>query len=323
MPWLEVEAPLLSLAMKFLRPLGCLMLAIVLTAACGSSDEAAGTSPFDAVLIDLFGTDDTDAYLADTDQRASELVMACMNEAGFEFVIDPATEPPEQREAMDLEAATADGFGIISDFRSQFDGFDPRVPLAPDPNAVYLSGLSRTEADRFIFTLEGPEAEPGQRQEGGCYGQASDEAYANWLRFSSALPNFTVLGEERDTHPDWLAARAEWQTCMLDRGLDYSEPDAIRTDVISLMRETVNEKYPGSQLPLIEVDGVFQLDPEVDVLLDELAAFERDAAVANVECTEPLAEKFDDVERLVQQEFVDRNQETIDALLAASVDATR
>ena len=60
------------------------------------------------------------------------------------------------------------------------------------------------------------------------------------------------------------------------------------------------------------------VDPDVDVLLDELAEFEQGAAVANIECTEPLADRFDAVEQLVQQQFVDRNQTTIDDLLTRS-----
>ena len=105
---------------------------------------------------------------------------------------------------------------------------------------------------------------------------------------------------------------------MFDRGFDYAEPDAIRTDVISRMRDTVNEVYPGGQLPVIEVAGTPTVDAQVDALLDELAQFERAAAVANIACTEPVADQFDAVERLVQQAFVERNQATIDELLAAA-----
>ncbi len=105
---------------------------------------------------------------------------------------------------------------------------------------------------------------------------------------------------------------------MLDRGFDYAEPDAIRTDVISRMRDTVNEVYPRGQVPLAEVDGVTVVDPTVDALLDELVQFERAAARANIECTEPVANEFDAVERLVQRAFLDRNQAAINELLEAS-----
>lgn len=303
--------------MSFLRVLCCLLLSAVLATACSSGESVDGPAAFDGVLLELFGTDDTEMYLADRERAAAELVVTCMNDAGFEFEIPALAEtfvPPDE---TDLAAAQLDGFGIISGFRFQISQFDVG-PVAGDPNIAYVGTLSEADFARFFLTLDGPDAEPGQRAEGGCNNQASDQAYADWLRFSEALPNFTALGEERDTHPDWLVARSEWQACMLDRGFDYGEPDAIRTDVISRMRETVNEAYPGGQLPLTEVDGVAMVDPEVDVLLDELVQFERAAAVANIECTQPLAEQFDAVDRLVQQAFVDRNQATIDELLAAN-----
>ncbi len=189
---------------------------------------------------------------------------------------------------------------------------------AQDPNVTYVTALPPAERDRFFFTLDGAEPEPGQRRDGGCNGEASDVSYGDWLRFSQALPNYTAMGEERDTHPDWLAARQVWRTCMNERGFDYSEPDAIRTDVIARMRETVAEVYPSGRVPVIVVDGVSEIDPSVDALLADLVDFEIRAAVANVECTEPVADDFDAVDRLVQQGFVDRNQATIDELLRAN-----
>ncbi len=303
--------------MSFVRTLGCLLLCAVLATACSSADGANQAAPFDAVLIELFGTVDTEAYLSDTERSAAELVVTCMNDAGFEFQLPPVIETLDQPDEGDLGAARADGFGIITGFRFQLSQFD-FDSTQTDPNVTYVGTLSQAEFSRFYFTLDGAEAEPGQRRTGGCNNQASDLAYADWVRFSEALPNFTSMGEERDTHPDWLTARSQWQACMLDRGFDYAEPDAIRTDVIARMRDTVDQVYPGGRVPIIEVDGIPTVDPQVDVLLDELFQFERAAAVANVECTEPVADQFDAVEELVQQAFVDRNQETIDELLAAN-----
>lgn len=304
--------------MSFVRVFGCLILFAVLATACGSDDQTAEAAPFDAVLIELFGTTNTEAYLVGAERDAAELVVTCMNDAGFEFQIPPLADSIDPPEPMDLEAARANGFGIITGYRFQVSQFDVSVSPGYDPNVEYAGTLSSEEFQRFFFTLDGPEAEPGQRPEGGCNTLASDLAYADWLRFLEALPNFTSLGEERDTHPDWLEAQGQWRSCMLDRGFSYAEPDAIRTDVISRMRDTVNEVYPGGQVPLIETDGVFSVDPQVDGLLGELEQFERAAAVANIECTGPVADDFNEVERLVQQAFVDRHHDTIGELLAAS-----
>ena len=310
--------------MRLIRSIAALLFLGLLASACSSAEPdvaptgAAEPAPFDAVLIELFGTTDTDSYLTSIERTAAEIVVACMQDAGFEFQIPPVTPALDPPDPTSLEAAQADGFGIISSFRYQLSQVDLDAQRDPDPNVTYVSSLTSTEFDRFYFTLDGVEAEPGQIQSGGCNGEASDEAYDDWKRFLEAIPNFTTMAEERDTHPDWLAARSIWRSCMLDRGFDYAGPDAIRTDVISRMRDTVNDVYPGGQVPLTQVGGVTVVDPTVDALLDELVQFERAAAMANIECTEPAANEFDEVERLVQQAFLDRNQAAINELLEAS-----
>ena len=305
--------------MRSLRFLCLVLAAALLSTACGADEPSAPTGPlpFDQVLTELFGTNDIDAYLADTEDAASALLVRCMNDAGFDFQIEQELDTLDQPESGDLTAAQIDGFGIIAAFRHQLAQSEVTSALAPDPNIEYLGTLTAAEIQRFFVTLDGEEAEPGQVSSGGCRTRSTSLAYARWNRFFDVLPNFTVLGEERDTHPDWLAARSQWRECMIDRGFDYSEPDAIRNDVVSRMRSTVNESYAGGKLPMIERDGRLEVDPAVDTLLDELADFERGAAVANIECTEPLADEFDAVERLIQQAFVDRNRDTIDELLSS------
>lgn len=293
----------------------------LLAAACGSSTESANRPaalPFDAVLLELFGTTDTDAYLASAERRAAEIVVACMEEAGFDFEIPPAgpVEPTQDRDS--LEYARTEGFGVITGFLRTIDATDFLADPSVDPNLTYLETLPAAEIDRFLVTLDGEPAEPGQLQTGGCNGRAGDEAYADWLRFFDALPNYRSLGEERDTHPDWLAAQGLWQDCMAARGYDYTEPDAIMSDVTNRMRDIVEARFPGGDLPLVAGDDGLVLDPEVRQLLDEMADLERDAAVANVACTEPLADRFEAVDRLVQQDFVDRNRAAIDELLAVN-----
>ena len=164
--------------MKIIRALGCLLVYTILTTACSASDEMSGSAPFDAVLIDLFGTDDTGKYLADTKQAAAEIVATCMRDAGFEFRLSPTIETLDPPQRMDIEAARTDGFGIVAGFRFQLSQFD-LDPVQLDPNERYLRTLSSAEFSRFFFTLDGAEPEPGQRSEGGCNTQASEEAYAD------------------------------------------------------------------------------------------------------------------------------------------------
>jgi len=292
------------------------LLTLLLLTACASDEEA--TPPaFDAVLIELFGTTDTDAYLAQIQRHAMELVVICMEDAGFEFALARAEAVAAPLDPLSIADAEREGFGVISDFRLRVSQVETQPTT--DPNRAYLQTLTAAEIERFSLSLAGEPAVPGQLQtEPGCNGKAGAEAYADWARFLDALPNATAIGEERDTHPDWLAARALWRDCMVDRGFDYAEPDAIKSNVVSRMAALVNDSFPSGAVPLVRVGDGFQVDPVVDELLVELDAFERDVAVANVECTLPIADRFAAVERAVQQAFVDRNRTTIDELLAAS-----
>ena len=281
------------------------------------ASEAAldGPLPFDAVLLELLGTTDVTTYLVDLERSASERTAECMREAGFEFDLPaPERTPPSADETETLEYAQTEGFGLVTSFRAAIRTASQSPGDVDDVNRQYLGTLTQLELDRFFMTLNGEPAEPGQLQtETGCRGQSSDEIYADWVEFFEALPQYTAMGEERDTHPDWLAARAEWQRCMADLGYQYDEPDAIRTDVAGRMQELMTGDGQGGVV--IETDDGVQLQPEIEMLFDDMLEFERAAAVANFDCTAPLTEVFDRVDFEVQQAFVDRNRAVIDELL--------
>lgn len=302
-----------------------LVLAIALFGSACSGSSTDGTSvettddsavlPFDAVLVELFGTTDTDAYLDSTERRASELIVECMNDAGFEFAIPPQAPATETPDVGDLAAAREIGFGIISGYRSQLAA---ATIDSGDPNLAYLSTLTAAQVDEFFLALDGTGAEAGQLPDDGCRVEASDRAFADWNSFREALPNSYVLDEERDSHPEWLDAQAAWRECMAERGFDYPNPEAIRSAVVTTMRETVEEQFPGGRLPLVPEGDGFVLDPSLDELFVELVEFERAAAVANIECNEPVAEQRRAVEQAVQQAYVERHRDAIDRLLAGS-----
>jgi len=300
------------------RILSIVALAVVAAAACGSNEAPANDDalPLDAVLIDLFGTADVEAYRAQIRTEANELVVTCMQAAGFEYKLAP--ELPMNPTETQLESADfllKNGFGIISTFRAWLEGTDIEAQQQ-DPNRDYLTTLSGAEINQFFVALDGVPAEPGQLQEdGGCSAQAADQTYVAWRAFSAALPNYPSIGEERDTHPDWLDARTQWRECMVAAGYDYAEPIAIASDVRTRMQEGIVEVYPDGTVPL-EFDGErWVLHPDVIPLLDEWQAFERSAASAHVMCTAEVQDEFDAVEREVQQGFVNRNRATIDSLL--------
>jgi len=302
------------------RRTATLLIGLFLVASCSGASRAQQNSvaPFDQVLLDLFGTTNIDAHFAAIDRDVPAAIVACLNDAGFAMVAPPVGDPYVPPAEGDRAGAESDGFGIIASFRHELrEGGDPGDQLQRSV-ASYLATLTAAEIQRFVLVLDGEPAEPGQVTRDGCEYSAVGQAYRDWNRFFAALPNFTALAEERDSHPDWIAARGEWSDCMAGRGYEYAEPAAIRSDVQRQMRAKVNEAYPGGDIAAAVATGEEVLSAELDSFLDQLVAFERNAAVANIECTEPVADQFAAVEHEVQQAFVDLHRSTIDDLLAAA-----
>ncbi len=152
--------------MRLINSIGSLLFLALLASACSSAGagvRATGTTepaPFDAVLIELFGTADTESYLTSIERTAAEMVVICTQSAGFEFQIPPSTPALDPPDPTSLEAAQEDGFGIISGFRYQLSQIDLDAQQSTDPNVTYVSSLTSAEFDRFYFTLDGVEAEP-------------------------------------------------------------------------------------------------------------------------------------------------------------------
>lgn len=296
------------------RLIGVALAFVLLVSACATEDDQA--LPFDAVVAEIFGTSDIDAYRYDIDRNASRLLAECMRAAGWEYIERaPLPQQPTEAELASLEYVSENGFGIVSTFMAWLES-DNLIDQQRDPNLAYLQTLTPEELTAYVIDLEGVEAPPGQvREDTGCQGEAT-AAFADWERFFDALPQFTGMAEARDTHPDFVSARSEWQACMLNQGYDYLEPEVIRSDVTQRMSAQVEEAAPNGQLPIEFIDGEWVVDPDLMPLLEEIAAFERSVAVANHQCNETVGERFDAVEREVQQEFVDANQAIIDELLA-------
>lgn len=261
------------------------------------------------------GTDDLDRYRWEIERNAEALLVDCMADQGFEFYLDQPLPPgPSKADLESSDFALTDGFGIVSGFRNWIANLNLDT-VHRDRNLEYLSTLDASQVQRYFVALDGEQPEPGQLpDDSSCRAASATDAYRDWARLLEILPNYTAIGEERDTHPEWVAAGTAWAACIATRGLDYVEPDAIRSDVTRRMNTALAEHYPDGNLPILPTPDGWIVDPDVEPLLDELQAFELDAARAHAECIEPLADRFNEVERQVQQAFVDRNQDRIDEL---------
>lgn len=307
------------------NPSALLLIVFALVASACSADSSssstappptASIAPFDAVLVELFGTANTDAYRASIEERASQLAVECMEAAGFELQI--TTPPPFVAPDPADPALTQElGFGIVAEYRH--DAAAAQLALRPDPNRPFLETLTAAEIQRFLVTLNGQPAEPGQLPTNtGCIGTATAQASADWERFSMALPNYNAIGEERDIDPRWIAAREAWRQCMAALGLDYADPETVRSDALARMRPTLDEALAADPAPQLRADGQPFFGPETEAALADLLLFEQQVAGASIDCRNQNADVFYEAEFGLQQTFVDRNRAMIDELLAAN-----
>ena len=211
--------------MRLVRNLAVL-LAFALAVGCGAESAPDGCRHRLRVLIELFGTSDTEAHLRSAEQRAAELVVECMNEpvSSSRSWPSPCRSRPSTSTQSRSNRRRPTASGIISAFREQVN--QTAVPAA---GATRTSPISARSVPKKIRPLL-PDT---RRRRGrtrtvarnrGCSGRASDVAYADWERLLRWCPTSPRSAKSATPTPTtrWPAssgARA-WPTA----GLSISSP---------------------------------------------------------------------------------------------------
>jgi hypothetical protein len=309
---------------RLLSAAGCGLL-LLLTACSGDESPSAAAetpeSPLSEYYEKLFpeqSSEDQEARMRETE----ELVAACMQEAGFEYIPrDPAAfggfeefEPDEEYGTE--EYAAAHGYDITT--------FDPEAQPMPeemvDPNEEYLSSISESEVMAYYEALYGassseefdPEAEAPVYDwtTAGCTGQAEHEIGADEVFTDPAFMSFqedtSALYEKAQNSPETAALNAEWADCMASAGYpDYGSPQEAMDDI--------NEQA------MAIYESASETDPMPDeTAMAELREVELDTAVADYRCQEEVdyADTSMEIMAEFEQEYVDTHRAELDALVA-------
>ncbi|MCR2801511.1 hypothetical protein QNO21_04010 [Microbacterium sp. zg-Y818] len=308
---------------------GTAALLIALTG-CTASDAdavAAEESPLGAYLASAWGSDlseeeQLEKYEKENTER-EELVAACMNEAGFEYIPnsnngtvvfgDDDVWDPDSREWV-----AQYGYGMV-----ESPGMDEPMPADEeysDPNQDYVSGLTESEQAAYYEVLYGPGIPEEEMDEdgsyewdwtqAGCHGWAQHEMDGdNPLTSDEHKPLMDALNTfytDMQVAPEFADLNAEWAACMDESG---HSGFVAQMDAQNSFIDELNAYYEG-QTEWIEDDPV----------LAELAEREIELALADLDCREETDYRDEQtkITAALEEQFIADHKAELDAFKAAA-----
>jgi len=209
--------------------------------------------------------------------------------------------------ARTREEAEANGWGIIPLEALVDDSAPPE-----DPNQEYVASLSPSAGVQYEEAMRGPldqdvEATTENLDAFGCWGRALKVQTETSPWFIGGFESLQAEMERRDEEipldPRYVAALADWGACMADAGHPGLEsPDDARLSI----EDALTTEFPS---------GFSEDDPRII----ELAAQERELAVASFDCEESadLLTVYNQAETDWETAFVANHEAELAALVEA------
>lgn len=299
----------------------------------GPSEAEEGQSPLEAALG--FGNFDDEDSLVEMQRQIDREVQSCMVNQGFEYELSNATSdvfaalsPGE--DLPDDEYAAQYGFGISTNFETEFGFATGQEGVGTDPNIERLAQMPPAEAAAYEAALFGqqPDIDPATGQPidpetgeptddfsifmsgSGCFMQAQTAVFGNFQVLIDLEDEFAELEDRIRADPRVAEISAEWSTCMAERGHVAEDPIALEGEL--------QEEYFQLQSELMAGAGGFGVDgatpeisPEFEAKLVELQERERTLAVANFECDDNFEERVGEISASYEREFIEQNADAI------------
>lgn len=285
-------------------------------------------------------------------RQVEELVAACMQEAGFEYV------PTDPFGGETKDDPFADAFALPPDEFAREYGYgmttlmDPNGPdeEVTDPNQEIRDGLSESALEAYNQALWGDMIEmspdggavaikpaPGETgpppiEEQGCHGEARAEVFGedggmlrgpDMSEFDGLFEDMESLRQRIESDPRIVEATEAWAGCMAEAG--YSDVEAANDPEDSVM-DRMSELYgwdaepPAGEDdedsagggPGMSIGGPGEIDVDEEALA-ELQEYEIAIATADYECEqEQLAEVQRDVAWGFEEDFVDEHRDELE-----------
>ena len=282
----------------------------LVVAGCGgpaSPQEAVDNGPLVEYFAEALGTSDFNRAVWDEQQ---ERISGCMGDAGFEYTPIPfenVTVTTFDPAGRTREEAEANGWGIIPLEALVDDSAPPE-----DPNQEYVASLSPSAGVQYEEAMRGPldqdvEATTENLDAFGCWGRALKVQTETSPWFIGGFESLQAEMERRDEEipldPRYVAALADWGACMADAGHPGLEsPDDARLSI----EDALTTEFPS---------GFSEDDPRII----ELAAQERELAVASFDCEESadLLTVYNQAQTDWETAFIANHEDEMDALVEA------
>lgn len=249
--------------------------------------------------------------LVELERAAEQGVVECMKGVGFEYIaVDFASqfEPEAGAENPDSrEYAELNGYGIS--IRPAIDVPSPEDII--DPNEELRNALSDGELDAYNLALYGESPPEGEviadQDRTGCVAEAYDAVYAAQAELGAVEQFFgefgdelTALEERFRSDPRFIELEEQWSACMAEQGFTVAMREEIFVE-LNLRMSEVAPLLAGGDEPSVEAAQ----------LMDEVRDWERDVAVADWDCTQPVEEELQALRFGYEALFLDEQQDRI------------
>ena len=274
----------------------------------GGSATAGALGPLDQLMTSAWGG--VDASLPDAAARTiaditkrENLIAACMNEQGFEYLpnVPAAADLVITTEGIDRasrEFAVQYGFGIVRQPETEVGQISWQ---GVDPNWTRTEAMSEAEREAWTTALYGDVTDrqvdafgESTSREGGCMDQTSDGGFAVADEAGEFLGRFSEDGafDELDN---------EWSACMHESGFEHESPTAA------------SNAFSDEFVAMLD-DHSLENDDVAGLAEREIAV-----AVASWDCKAETdyEARFRVIRDQVQQAWIDEHRAELDEWLAA------
>jgi hypothetical protein len=283
---------------------------------------------------------------AEQERVVQAAIAECMAAEGFEYIpVDTSSSTSFSSDwpGSDLtprEYAEQYGYGISTTYEENMSSAPMPEDMPEDPNMEIIEAMSPGEQEAYYTALYGasPDFDPTAEEqeveyEGpqGCYGEAYEATNQGGVNavYSELEDEINDLYERLEADPRIVELEAAWVECMADAGYGFTERfepyDEINTRMEPLYNagmggmtfeddEAVVSEGAVTESTVFE-SGVPELTPEQRRILEEVQAYELEVAVADYECSKDDMAVYLEVQRELEQAFVDTYGEQITALV--------
>lgn len=347
------------------------VLAVAATAAaaltlssCGVIGGQAAPTPEDSPLTEffssLYGSDmspeDWEEQYAEQEKEAQDIIAACMQAEGFEYIPENNTVFMADGDDVDWNPDDRDwvaqyGYGIFKNPWNEQQYEEQPGDEWVDPNADYVASLSEAEQEAYYEVLHGGNPTDEQLEDPefdwstlpqGCWGEGyavmggGSDMEAVYEQFEPLMDRMFAVYDEAQNAPEMIELDAEWASCMADSGYTqyskqseveqafYEKQDPFWEEQNAMWDNVDWEAMTEEEIMALEAQPTPENDPTQSPEWAEIAEEEIATALADFDCREKLnyRETQLEIQFELEERFINDNRADLEAFRSAAEQAS-